>query len=307
MATQFQNRLIGTVILVSLGVIFLPDILSGKRSNHHDPIASIPLRPETAAALPVVSAATVTANPGAVSGAAVPDGVVVSNQASAAAADQWSVDEVAPTVTTGGDQAGQVVVATPGAVVASGSEVPKPAAVVKASTPDKPVATAAIQPASQPVAKPEQSKPVAAKPAAVKPVEPVAPTKPTLQAGQVKPFAEVAGTKPASVGVATPSRATQPAAQPKPYAQSKPAAVSGSAWVIQAGVFSSSGNANALVGKLRAGGLPANVSSFRSGGSLLYRVSVGPNASRAKLDSLVPRVSQIAGTAAKVVAYSPLG
>ena len=291
MATQFQNRLIGTVILVSLGVIFLPDILSGKRSNHHDPIASIPLRPETAAALPVVSAATVTANPGAVSGAAVPDGVVVSNQASAAAADQWSVDEVAPTVTTGGDQAGQVVVATPGAVVASGSEVPKPAAVVKASTPDKP----------------EQSKPVAAKPAAVKPVEPVAPTKPTLQAGQVKPFAEVAGTKPASVGVATPSRATQPAAQPKPYAQSKPAAVSGSAWVIQAGVFSSSGNANALVGKLRAGGLPANVSSFRSGGSLLYRVSVGPNASRAKLDSLVPRVSQIAGTAAKVVAYSPLG
>ena len=291
MATQFQNRLIGTVILVSLGVIFLPDILSGKRSNHHDPIASIPLRPETAAALPVVSAAAVTANPGAVSGAAVPDGVVVSNQASAAAADQWSVDEVAPTVTTGGDQAGQVVVATPGAVVASGSEVPKPAAVVKASTPDKP----------------EQSKPVAAKPAAVKPVEPVAPTKPTLQAGQVKPFAEVAGTKPASVGVATPSRATQPAAQPKPYAQSKPAAVSGSAWVIQAGVFSSSGNANALVGKLRAGGLPANVSSFRSGGSLLYRVSVGPNASRAKLDSLVPRVSQIAGTAAKVVAYSPLG
>ena len=83
--------------------------------------------------------------------------------------------------------------------------------------------------------------------------------------------------------------------------------MSGSAWVIQAGVFSSSGNANALVGKLRAGGLPANVSSFRSGGSLLYRVSVGPNASRAKLDSLVPRVSQIAGTAAKVVAYSPLG
>ena len=95
------------MILVSLGVIFLPDILSGKRSNHHDPIASIPLRPETAAALPVVSAATVTANSGAVSGAGVPEGVVVSNQTSAAAAEQWSVDEVAPTVTSGGDQAGQ--------------------------------------------------------------------------------------------------------------------------------------------------------------------------------------------------------
>ena len=303
MATQFQNRLIGTVILVSLGVIFLPDILSGKRSNHHDPIASIPLRPETAAALPVVSAATVTANSGAVSGAVVPEGVVVSNQTSAAAAEQWSVDEVAPTVTSGGDQAGQVVVATPGAVVASGSELPKPAAVVKAPTPDKPVVTAATSAAT----KPEPSKPVTAKPAAVKPVAPVEPAKPTLQAGQVKPFAEVAGSKPATSGVVSAPQNNPSATQPKPYAQSKPVAVSGSAWVIQAGVFSSSGNANALVGKLRAGGLPANVSSFRSGGSLLYRVSVGPNASRAKLDSLVPRVSQIAGTAAKVVAYSPLG
>lgn len=307
MATQFQNRLIGTVILVSLGVIFLPDILSGKRSNHHDPIASIPLRPETAAALPVVSAATVTANSGAVSGAVVPDGVVVSNQTSAAAAEQWSVDEVAPTVNSGGDQAGQVVVATPGAVVASGSELPKPAAVVKAPTPDKPVVTAATPATNQPSSKPEPSKPVTAKPAAVKPVAPVEPAKPTLQAGQVKPFAEVAGSKPATSGVASAPQNNPSATQPKPYAQSKPVAVSGSAWVIQAGVFSSSGNANALVGKLRAGGLPANVSSFRSGGSLLYRVSVGPNASRAKLDSLVPRVSQIAGTAAKVVAYSPLG
>lgn len=306
MATQFQNRLIGTVILVSLGVIFLPDILSGKRSNHHDPIASIPLRPETAAALPVVSAATVTANSGAVSGAGVPEGVVVSNQTSAAAAEQWSVDEVAPTVTSGGDQAGQVVVATPGAVVASGSELPKPV-VVKAPTPNKPVVTAATPAANQPATKPEPSKPVAVKPAAVKPVAPVEPAKPTLQAGQVKSFAEVAGTKPAAAGVAATPQSTPPATQPKPYAQNKPVAVSGSAWVIQAGVFSSSGNANALVGKLRAGGLPANVSSFRSGGSLLYRVSVGPNASRAKLDSLVPRVSQIAGTTAKVVAYSPLG
>ena len=292
MATQFQNRLIGTVILVSLGVIFLPDLLSGKRSNHHEPIASIPLRPEAAAPLPVVSAATTTQ--GGVSGA-VPEGVVVVNNASAAD-EQWSVAEVAPTVTTGPAPAGDVVVATPASVVAANSMAAKPVVVANNPAATKPAATPSAQAVEKPVAKSEVNKPVEVKPTTVKPVQP------SLQAGQVKPFAEVAG-------VQSPSTAgkVQPVTQPKPSTLSKPATTSGTAWVIQAGVFSSSVNANALVGKLRAGGLPANVSSFRSGGTLLYRVSVGPNVSRAKLDSLVPRVSQIAGTTAKVVAYSPLG
>lgn len=293
MATQFQNRLIGTVILVSLGVIFLPDLLSGKRSNHHDPIASIPLRPEAAAPLPVVSAATTTQ--GVVSGA-VPEGVVVNTSASAAD-EQWSVAEVAPTVTTGPAPAGQVVVATPGSVVAGEATAAKPVVVANNPAAAKPVATPSAQTVEKPVAKAEVSKPVETKPVAVKPVQP------TLQAGQVKPFAEVAGVQSTST-----AGKVQPVTQPKPSTTpSKPATTSGTAWVIQAGVFSSSVNANALVGKLRAGGLPANVSSFRSGGTLLYRVSVGPNVSRAKLDSMVPRVSQIAGTSAKVVAYSPLG
>lgn len=292
MATQFQNRLIGTVILVSLGVIFLPDLLSGKRSNHHDPIASIPLRPEAAAPLPVVSAATTTQ--GVVSGA-VPEGVVVNNNASAAD-EQWSVAEVAPTVTTGPAPAGQVVVATPGSVVAADATAAKPVVVVNNPTASKPAVTSTAATTEKPVVKSEVSKPAEAKPTAVKPAQS------TLQAGQVKPFAEVAGVQSTST-----AGKVQPVTQPKPSTLSKPATTSGTAWVIQAGVFSSSVNANALVGKLRAGGLPANVSTFRSGSTLLYRVSVGPNVSRAKLDSLVPRVSQIAGTSAKVVAYSPLG
>ncbi len=291
MATQFQNRLIGTVILVSLGVIFLPDLLSGKRSNHHDPIASIPLRPEAAAPLPAVSAATTTQ--GVVSGA-VPEGVVVNN--TSAADEQWSVAEVAPTVTTGPSPAGQVVVATPGSVVAADATATKPVVVASNPTASKPAVTSTAATTEKPMVKSEASKPAEAKPTAVKPAQP------TLQAGQVKPFAEVAGVQSSST-----AGKVQPVTQPKPSTSIKPATTSGTAWVIQAGVFSSSVNANALVGKLRAGGLPANVSSFRSGGTLLYRVSVGPNVSRAKLDSMVPRVSQIAGTSAKVVAYSPLG
>lgn len=287
MATQFQNRLIGTVILVSLGVIFLPDLLSGKRSNHHDPIASVPLRPDAAAPLPAISAATATQMAHSASaGMATPEGVVV-NQA---ADEQWSVDEVAPTVVAGNDTAGQVVVAQPGTVVAANQA---PVAVKPAATePAKPkVESQSVTTKAQPAVAPSE----------VKPVEPK-PAKPTLQAGQIKPFVEVVEAQPTSVGSAVNK---YQAPQAKPLSSSS--ATSRAAWTIQAGVFSSGDNARVLVGKLRASGLPANVSSFRSGGSTLYRVTVGPDVSRAKLDSLVPRVSQIAGTSAKVIAYSPLG
>ncbi|PSJ47587.1 cell division protein DedD [Zobellella endophytica] len=60
MATQFQHRLVGTVILVALGVIFLPDVLDGKQQSVPDDAVSIPLRPELAPAEPPV---TVSAEP----------------------------------------------------------------------------------------------------------------------------------------------------------------------------------------------------------------------------------------------------
>ncbi len=44
MASQFQNRLIGTIIVVAVGVIFLPDLFSGKTADKGT-FASIPLQP----------------------------------------------------------------------------------------------------------------------------------------------------------------------------------------------------------------------------------------------------------------------
>lgn len=55
MATPFQQRLVGTVILVALGVIFLPDLLSGKKPSEPDEAVSIPLRPELEPAQPPVT------------------------------------------------------------------------------------------------------------------------------------------------------------------------------------------------------------------------------------------------------------
>lgn len=47
MASRFQSRLVGTIILAALGVIILPDLLDGKKSHYQDDIAAIPLKPES--------------------------------------------------------------------------------------------------------------------------------------------------------------------------------------------------------------------------------------------------------------------
>ena len=46
MASKFQNRLVGTIILVAIGVIVLPDVLDGKKTHYKEDIASIPIKPE---------------------------------------------------------------------------------------------------------------------------------------------------------------------------------------------------------------------------------------------------------------------
>ena len=46
MSSQFQNRLVGVIVIVALGVIFLPDILDGKKQREEEQFAEIPLRPE---------------------------------------------------------------------------------------------------------------------------------------------------------------------------------------------------------------------------------------------------------------------
>ncbi|MGL4270300.1 MAG: cell division protein DedD [Plesiomonas sp.] len=44
MASQFQNRLVGAIVLVALGVIVLPDILDTQKKHQQD-FAAIPLKP----------------------------------------------------------------------------------------------------------------------------------------------------------------------------------------------------------------------------------------------------------------------
>ena len=45
MSTPFQNRLVGTVIVAALAIIFLPDILDGDKKSYQEEFASIPKAP----------------------------------------------------------------------------------------------------------------------------------------------------------------------------------------------------------------------------------------------------------------------
>jgi len=45
-ASKFQNRLMGTIVLVALGVIVLPGLLDGQKKHYQDEFAAIPLVPK---------------------------------------------------------------------------------------------------------------------------------------------------------------------------------------------------------------------------------------------------------------------
>ena len=48
MSTPFQNRLVGTAIVAAVAIIFLPDLLDGKKEKYQQHFAEIPQPPELA-------------------------------------------------------------------------------------------------------------------------------------------------------------------------------------------------------------------------------------------------------------------
>lgn len=160
MASKFQNRLVGTVILVALVVIFLPDLLDGhKLAQKEEAFAKIPLRPDLEPAKPALQVSAATSLPAE----------HLASQQQASAAQQWQVEEVADPMTLAGQGQGNSA-AQP--VTPTVKPQPKPEVVAK-----KPVEQP--KPAPKPV-----PKPVPAKPVEVAKAPAPAPAKP--QAGQIK-------------------------------------------------------------------------------------------------------------------------
>ncbi|MGE6195400.1 cell division protein DedD [Aeromonas media] len=261
MASKFQNRLVGTVILVALVVIFLPDLMDGnKLEQKEEAFAKIPLRPELEPAKPALQ----------VSAASTLPADHLASQQQASAATQWQVEEIGDTVTLAANQASAAAQAQPATQTAAKPEpkpVPKPEVVAK-------------KPVEQPKPKPVPPKPVEVK----KPVE----NKP--QVGQIKSMDDLIA-----------SKMTTQAATPAPAA----AAPAQGSWILQLGAFKNADSVNALVGKLRAAGYSAQTSPRTPVQGQINRVFIGPDVSKAKLQGMQSRISQMTGLSGSVVAYNP--
>jgi len=179
-ASKFQNRLVGTVILVALGVIILPGLLDGKKKHYQDEFAAIPLVPkpgdvEESDVVPPVSQ-PLPAQP--------PEGAasLVEQQAANEAAMQQAANQAAQ----------QPVVAPPAVAESKPAPQPKPKPAEV-----KPVEPKPIEPKPKPVPKPEVKpapKPVEQpKPAETKPAEDKAPAGQAyvVQLGALKNAAKV--------------------------------------------------------------------------------------------------------------------
>ncbi len=246
----------GTVILVALVVIFLPDLMDGnKLEQKEEAFAKIPLRPELEPAKPALQ----------VSAASTLPADHLASQQQASTATQWQVEEIGDTVTLAANQASAAAQAQPATQAAAKPEpkpVPKPEVVAK-----KPV---------------EQPKP--------KPVEVKKPVESKPQAGQIKSMDDLIA-----------SKMTTQAATPAPAA----AAPAQGSWILQLGAFKNADSVNALVGKLRAAGYSAQTSPRTPVQGQINRVFIGPDVSKAKLQGMQSRISQMTGLSGSVVAYNP--
>lgn len=327
MATQFQNRLIGTVILVSLGVIFLPDLLMGKKNDIAAPAGSIPLRPEqslaahpneTTVGLTASAAQNNTTTTASASGAT---GVVVANNTSVTTSvvsagtsavkptvntnEQWKVEEVAAPVTI--TETG--VVSDKVASVATEKQQATELAKAKARELEQKKKDALAAAKAKELAKVRETALENKKEMENKPVmqesevhttetiatEPQMTVKRDESGLTIKTPAQVEAERAASKLPSSTSYTTTP----KPAAN---VAHSGS-WIIQVGVFSNAENAQALAAKLRSAGYGA--SAQRSG--QLTRVMVGPDVSKDKLQAMLSNINRVGGTSARVIAYSAVG
>ncbi len=323
MATQFQNRLIGTVILVSLGVVFLPDLLMGKKNDISAPAGSIPLRPEQSLAGVTPENPGTAATSAAVVDSALPvvngSGVVVANSTSTAVPangvsaapavvannENWKVEEVAAPVTI--TESGAVSDKDPLTANNEIQDVEAEIAAKKAREQEafrkKELLAAAKAKEAALEAKRKAEQAALLKPEVTSITEkPVADIQTTVRRDEdgliIKTPAQVEAERAALKSGSSVSTASSYKTAPKPTT----AATNSGSWIIQVGVFSNAENAKALAAKLRSAGYGA--SAQRSG--QLTRVLVGPDVSKEKLQSMLSGINSIGGTAARVIAYSAI-
>lgn len=212
MASKFQNRLVGAVVLVAVGVIFLPTLFDGDKKYNEDQFASIPLVPK----------------PG----------------------DEQDIESIAPIEQT----------TTP-------------------STPSEGASEAMISEAVTGGEQPQVSTPEVSVPQ-------VAPSTPVVEPPKVvNPPVEPPTTPPPAVPETT--------------------APKGEAWVVQLGALKNAAKVEEIIAKMHLSGYPVYTVPARPVSGKVTRIYIGPNASKAELQAMLPRLKELTGLQGEVRAYKP--
>ena len=262
MASKFQNRLVGTIILVAVGVIVLPGLLDGKKKHYKEEFAAIPLVPkpddqqDSEMVPPVTQPLPAQPPQGA--------GSAVSSSNSAAANPVAEQGNATP------QSESEPSVVTPPPVHQNAPTKPRQVEQPKTRPAETPKAKPVEQPKAQP--KPaEQPKTVESKPVESKPVE---------------------------------TRQSEPAKTvetPKAAEQSAPA---GQAYVVQLGALKNAAKVSEIVAKLRLSGYRAFTVPSTPVQGQITRIYVGPDASKAKLQSSLSELQSVSGLGGVVKPYS---
>ena len=265
MSNALQNRLVGTVILVAVIVIFLPDYLDGKKETNSDAFVDFPrsttnLSASEPDAFPADKVAEATRRNVVIESSGESD----AERTSTGSANQSANDDTG--VTAPEDAS---VNESPSTSVQSSiqSNAAKPA-LEKAA---EPASTDISAPVSKPAAKPSSQ--VSSKPSS----------------------------QPSSGAGSKPSSQTLPALPPK-AAQVK-TALQDSGWVVQLGVFRNKKNVNELQTKLEKAGYRAFSREVDTAAGRLTKVFVGPELERNKLDKALNHLYEISGAKGKVTSF----
>lgn len=213
MASKFQNRLVGAVVLVAVGVIFLPTLFDGDKKYNEDQFASIPLVPK----------------PG----------------------DEQDIESIAPIEQT----------TTP-------------------STPSEGASEAMISEAVTGVEQPQVSTPEVSEPQ-------VAPSTPVVEPPKVV------------------NPPVEPPTTPTPPAVPETTAPKGEAWVVQLGALKNAAKVEEIIAKMHLSGYPVYTVPARPVSGKVTRIYIGPNASKAELQVMLPRLKELTGLQGEVRAYKP--
>lgn len=278
MASKFQNRLVGTVILVAIGVIVLPGLLDGKKKHYKEEFAAIPLVPKPGDQQDNDLVPPVT------------QPLAAAPAASAAAGNATSAAANAGTVTPDSS---------------SGAPVPAPS---HSQSPMTASSTAAGMPASSQAEKLRQQQ---------QQQQQQAERQRQAQLAREHQAEERARQQAADTAAKAKARQAQQerereralqalndqsSAAPQP--QNKPETPSGQAWVIQLGALKNAARVSEIVAQLRSAGFRAYSLPAEPVQGEINRILVGPDSSKSHLQSQVAELKSKTGLSGVIRPYS---